>query len=162
MSRAPMNSSNTTTTTRDLQIQIEVSKFTTHFEVPLAYLWASIHVWLWSRCAVACFFPAKLLILHTSRNGSIFWTASLPLLSERFTNPPDHSGVSPKNICFVWSGAISVLSRPPMDVEIIWCADFPPVSQPGKQSALFLWVFFSAAVICGCVDKTNRTNYSTL
>lgn len=55
-----------------------------------------------------------------------------------------------------------LLSRPLMDVEIIWCADFPPVSQPRRQSALFLRVFFSAAMICGRVDKTIRTNCSTL
>lgn len=32
---------------------------------------------------------------------------------------PITSHVLPKNICFVWSGAISVLSRPLMDAEII-------------------------------------------
>lgn len=164
MSRDPINSSNTTTTTCDLQKPNRGFKIHhTFWGAPRLSLGDNTRVAVITlRCSIFIFFSAKLLILHTSHNGSIFWVASLPLLSERFTNPPDHSDVSPKNICFVWSGAISVLSRPPMDVEIIWCADFPPVSQPGRQSALFLWVFFSAAVICGCVDKTNRTNYSTL
>lgn len=82
-------------------------------------------------------------------------------LCQPFTNLPDHSHVLPKNICFVWSGTISALSRPLMDAEIIWCADSSPVSQPRRQSALFLTVF-SAAMICGCVAKTNGTNYSML
>lgn len=52
-------------------------------------------------------------------------------------------------------------SRTLMEVELIWCADFPPVSQPRRQLSSFLRVFFSAAMICGCVAKTNRTNCST-
>lgn len=77
---------------------------------------------------------------HTCYYGSVFMAASCPLVSKGFTNPPDHKDVFLKNIRFVWSGAVSMFSRTLMDVEIICCAGFTLVNQPGKQSPLLYFL----------------------
>lgn len=93
--------------------------------------------------------------------GSNFTAVSHPLLSKCLTNPTDHRDASKKHLfCLEWSSQ-HVLKDTDGRRDHLVCR-FSPVSQPGRQSPLFLRVFFLAPMICGYVDKTNRTNCSTL